>query len=258
MSWKTSLNVGLIAVILLCVGALAWRSGLLARADSDALWKVVHGLCVRDERINHNPAPCTAVDLQAGYAVLRDQRGKTQVLIIPTAKVTGIEDPATRAPGAPNYWQDAWLSRSWVEKLAGRPIPREDVILAVNSIPGRSQNQLHIHVDCIKSEIKATIAADIRSVGPAWAPFPDELYGKYYRAMWVPGADLSAVNPFALLFNGDPAAAADMGNETLVAIPVNSPAGVPGFVLLSDHAHDRDDGHGENLQDHGCGVLRGD
>jgi CDP-diacylglycerol pyrophosphatase len=237
-------------VLLGGVGFLAWRSGLLARTDPDALWKVVHGLCVRDERINHAPAPCVAVDLDKGYAVLRDQRGKTQVLVIPTTRVTGIEDPAVLAPSAPNYWLDAWDARAFVQKLAGRPLPRDDVVLAINSVYGRSQNQLHIHVDCIKTDVKADLDANIASVGPTWSDFPAKLRGLTYRAIWIPGADLGDNDPFKILAT-DPIARADMTHETLAVIAATSPAGAPGFVLVAERQY----GHAETLQDHSCRVL---
>ena len=251
MSLRASAVAAIALALLAGVGFLAWRSGLLMRTDPDALWKVVHGLCVRDERVNHQPAPCVAVDLDKGYAVLRDQRGRTQVLVIPTARVTGIEDPAVQAPNAPNYWQDAWDSRALVQKLAGRPLPRDDVVLAVNSVYGRSQNQLHIHVDCIKTDVKHDLDASLASVGATWSDFPAKLRGLTYRAIWIPGADLGANDPFKILASGDPTARADMTRETLALIAATSPAGAPGFVLVAERQY----GHAETLQDHSCQVL---
>lgn len=72
-------------------------------ADPDALWDLVSGQCVPAQQAKHDPAPCLSVDLAGGYAVLKDQSGATQVLVIPTTRVTGIESPALLDPASPNY-----------------------------------------------------------------------------------------------------------------------------------------------------------
>jgi CDP-diacylglycerol pyrophosphatase len=73
----------------------------------------------------------------------------------------------------------------------------------------------------------------------------------------VDGADLGARDPFRLLAGGDPAAAADMGAETLVVLPTGDGDRRPGFILLSDHANllKLDRASGEDLLDHTCAVL---
>jgi len=228
-----------------------------ARADPDALWNIVHGKCAPDQTAAGKPAPCVAVDLAGGYAVLKDQRGKTQVLVIPTMKITGIESPDVLAPDTPNFWRDAWAAKHFVEGYAGTPIPREDLALAVNSIDGRSQNQLHIHVDCIDPAVRETLAAALPDIGPHWAPLGVDLDGHRYEAMRLSGDDLTG-DPFKLLAAGDTTARANMGLETLVVAGVRFPNGAPGFVLLADHANPAagDYGSGEEVMDHSCKVLK--
>jgi CDP-diacylglycerol pyrophosphatase len=47
-----------------------------------------------------------------------------------------------------------------------------------------------------------------------------------------------------------------MGRETLVVVGARFADGRDGFILLSDRAvPGRDQGSGEELQDHGCAVL---
>ncbi|HTX50615.1 MAG TPA: CDP-diacylglycerol diphosphatase [Caulobacteraceae bacterium] len=240
--------------LIVLAGLAAWRTGLARRVDSNALWRVVHNLCVPDEASNHSPTPCVAVDLAKGYAVLRDERGATQVLVIPTAKVTGIEDPAVLKPDAPNYWQDAWDARQYVEQSAHRPIPRDDIGLAINSLYGRSQNQLHIHVDCLDPYAKRELDAALGRLGPAWV---DRVHIRYrdYRALWIPEASLATTNLFRRAVEGDPAARRDMSRETLALLPETSPSGARGFVLLEDRASIGYEGHAENLLDHKCRFL---
>jgi CDP-diacylglycerol pyrophosphatase len=253
------MHLGAIRSFAAFVGALCWIAASPSRAaDSNALWHVVHDLCVTDMKATGSPAPCAQVDLVSGYAVLKDIRGATQLLLIPTDRVTGIESPVLLAPASPNYWQAAWGARPIFEQRAGGPVPRGDIGLAINSIYGRSQNQLHIHIDCVRADVRDALQANASRIGFHWSDLDVDLAGRRYRAMRVDGADLGARDPFKLLAEGDPAARADMGAETLVVIAVDVEAGPPGFVLLSDRADPArgDQASGEDLLDHQCAALR--
>ena len=205
-----------------------------ARADANALEKIVLGKCVPDEVEAGKPAPCATVDLAGRYAVLKDLVGASQYLLIPTDKVEGIEDPVLLQSGTPNYFEDAWQSRTLMDKSLGRPVPRDVVGLAINSVKGRSQNQLHIHIDCVRRGVLDTLVHDSGAIGTTWAPLPDKLAGHAYQAMRIEAVDLSGTSPFALLANGQPAVAGDMADETLVAVAESLPDGSEGFYLLAD------------------------
>ncbi|MGH7735292.1 MAG: CDP-diacylglycerol diphosphatase, partial [Gemmatimonadales bacterium] len=226
-------------------------------ADPNALWHVVHDLCVPAMKSVHRPAPCTKVDLRGGYAVLKDIRGDTELLLIPTRRVGGIEDPQVLAAASPNYWQDAWDAKGLFEARARRPVPRDDLGLAINSVYGRSQNQLHIHIDCVRRDVRDALAANLSKIGPRWSTLPVTLAGHRYRAMRLVGESIAPRNPFALLARGDPEARADMGRETLAVFGATFARGQPGFILLSDRADalGLDIGASEQLLDHGCAVL---
>jgi CDP-diacylglycerol pyrophosphatase len=237
--------------------SLAYAAALLAlltgraTADPDALWYIISEQCVPDEQQFHSPKPCALVDLAAGYVVLKDRDGDTQFLVMPTARITGIESPAILAPDAPNYWQDAWDTRRFVDARAGRELPRDDISLAINSEYGRTQNQLHIHVDCVRLDVRAALQAHADAIGPQWAPFPVPLAGHDYLAMRLAQPEFGASNPFDLLANGVPGARDDMGRYTLVV--VGDPTG---FVLLAGRADGlANRGSGEELQDHACAAA---
>lgn len=251
------MRASLVQFCAVLLGALCLLGPSFAHADPDALWKIVHGQCVPDMTSTDSPAPCLGVDLKAGWAALKDRRGATQVLLIPTDRIAGIESPLLLRKGAPNYWQYAWGARSYVEKLAARPIPREDLSLAVNSQLGRSQNQLHIHVDCLRPDVRDALAAGLGGIGPRWSRFPTPLAGHRYIARRLDGAELDERNPFKLLAEADRQARRDMGHETLVVAGALFADGKPGFVLLADRADPAhaDLGSGEDLQDHACQVL---
>jgi CDP-diacylglycerol pyrophosphatase len=248
------------------VGALAFAGYVAAAAtDPDVLWKIVHDKCVPNQLQYARPAPCAVVDLDQGigdgYVVLKDIRGATQYLVIPTARVTGIEDPYLLQPGAPNYFADAWRERGYTEGAAGRPLPRDAISLAVNSAFGRSQNQLHVHIDCIRPDIRDALRRQEPAIGAAWAPLPEPLLGHRYWAMRVLGDDLDGADPFRLLAAVIPDGAA-MGEYTLVVAGAEFPGGQfrggqPGFILLADRRDPAggNRAHGEELQDHGCAIA---
>ena len=244
------------AVAGLCLIAVA------AHADPNALWSIVHGKCVPDERAHFDPSPCAKVDLgageAAGFAVLKDRTGVAQFLLIPTRKITGIESSAVLAPSATNYFAAAWEERDRVAWKLLRPMPRETLSLAINSEVGRTQNQLHIHIDCVRADVRDTLWRLRSQIGRRWAPLPALLVGHRYRAMRLDGERLDDRNPFKLLARGVPGAAADMGHHTLVVVGLWYDDGGPGFVILDDHADlaHHDWGSGEELQDHDCKIGR--
>jgi CDP-diacylglycerol pyrophosphatase len=223
-----------------------------ASADPNALWYIISEQCVPDQQKLQSPKPCELVDLAAGYVVLKDRVGATQFLVMPTARISGIESPELLAKGARNYWADAWAARRYVDDRAHHALPREAISLAVNSASGRTQNQLHIHVDCARLDVIAALREHAVAIGRTWEPLPMKLSGHDYLAMRLAQPELGSADPFVLLADGVPGARADMGSYTLVVV------GDPdGFVLLAGHATGFTNlGSGEELQDHDCAAAR--
>ena len=231
-------------------------------ADPDALWKIVHDKCVPDQQQNSDPVPCALVDLREGdakgYAVLKDIVGATQYLLIPTARVPGIESALLLAPDAPNYLADAWRERGFTERAEGHPLPRQAISLAINSAFGRSQNQLHIHIDCIRTDIAAALQRQLGAIGDSWALLPEQLAGHSYWAIRVLSDDLDSINPFSLVADGVPGARTAMGEQTLVVVGAVFADGRPGFIILTDRVNPvtGDKAAGEELQDHDCAIAQ--
>ena len=234
------------AVLLAGIGAIVAHA-----ADPNALWKIVHDRCVPGAAGGH-PAPCTEVS--ADDAVLKDIVGNTQFLLIPTARITGIEDPAVLADGAPNFFADAWHAEHYIDGRLGHVLPREDVALVINPPSARSQEQLHIHIDCIRPDIRDALRQ--QTIGESWAMLQVKLAGQSYLAMRLPGETLDR-NPFRLLADRVPGARDAMGDYTLILAGSSDPASGPGFILLAGHVGPEGAGHGEDLEDHRC-VLGGD
>jgi CDP-diacylglycerol pyrophosphatase len=227
----------------------------------DALWIIVHDECVPNQLHTNNPRPCVQVDLrdgvEKGFAVLKDIGSATQLLLIPTVRITGIESPIILAPDAPNYFAEAWEARKYIDEALHRTLPRDDIGLAINSSVGRSQDQLHIHVDCIRPDLHEALRERAASIGNRWAPLDVSFSGYDYWAMWVPGERLGSNNPFRILAEGLPGAAQDMRDRTLVVVGSSRANGAPGFVILEGQVNreSHDSAYGERLLDHSCRIA---
>jgi CDP-diacylglycerol pyrophosphatase len=180
-----------------------------------------------------------------------------QFLLIPTSRLGGIESPELLAPDAPNYWDSAWQARRYVDERLKRNLPRDAIGLAINSAYGRSQAQFHIHVDCLREDVRDFLRVHESEIAARWSEPRFRFNGHAYRALRIEGDTLGA-DPFKLLADGVPAARASMGEATLVLIGAIFADGRDGFYLLADRvdllAGDR--ASGEELLDHDCAVAK--
>ncbi|MDH1663202.1 CDP-diacylglycerol diphosphatase, partial [Stenotrophomonas sp. GD03777] len=176
---------------------------------------------------------------------------------MPLDKVSGIENRGLYQRGAPNYFAAAWQARAHTEQALGQPLPRNVASLALNSPHGRSQHQLHIHVDCLRTDVLQALDAHAGALGPRWSPLPVLLRGHQYQAYLLPGAEMTA-NPLNLLAYGL-SGVGDVGQWSLVVAGRDDVQGGPGFILLATRvdAASGNDASGEELQDHACTVLTG-
>jgi len=185
-----------------------------AQTGGDDILLVIARQCVHNQ-----PAPCVLADPAHGYVILKDQRGDTQWLLIATDPRAGVEEPAIRAAGAPNYFAEAWSARACVSRLAGKDLPDGALSLAINAPGGRSRAQLHIHIDRVDPAVADLLGRDVKRL--AWA-------ARDYRVDHVDTLDLDPVagNLFARVH------ALGAGDPTIIVI--GDPAG--GFYLLTDFA----------------------
>ncbi len=251
-----------LVILLLFAGAgLAAFLSLAISKDRNALWMIAHDKCVPDEEIHHNPAPCVRVDLKGGvrrgYVILKDRRGATQFLLIPTRRISGIESPDLLAPDVPNYWAAAWDNRHFVLSRAKKHLAWDKIGLAINSSSARSQDQLHIHIDCLRPDVRALLREHIAEIGTTWAKLSFALAGRRYFVRRLAAADLAAQDPFKLLASGLPDAGRNMAHETLAVAGVAFAPDNNGFVLLAARADPAKGlrAHGEDLLDHSCALA---
>ena len=251
-------SVLVIALLAACVQTVSAQIGADGR---NMLWTVVHGLCVPAEKLFGTPTPCLRVDVNAGddrgYAVVPVPQVAGELLLVPTAKISGIEDPALLAPGVPDYWAAAWRQRGLLAARLDRPLGRADVAMAVNSVLGRAQDQLHIHVACVAVGVKARLAAYKPLWGKAWTPLKLGPQRLAYLVRQVDGDGLDGADPFRLLADEVPGARDAMGEYALVVVGAIAAGGKPGFFVLAHKANPKsyDDATTGELLDNECHAV---
>ncbi|HEY4074123.1 MAG TPA: CDP-diacylglycerol diphosphatase [Herbaspirillum sp.] len=227
---------------------------ILAAANPDKLWEIVHQECVPDMNAHGDPGPCRLVDRERGFAILKDIVGAGQFLLIPTQRLTGIESPELLLPDAPNYWAYAWEQSYRVGDALGKPLARDQIGLEINSASARSQLQLHIHIDCLRADLPQLLRAHQTDAPMQWQPLV--LEGHRYWIMRLIGSELGDTNPFKLAAAMSPAAHDAMAAQSLLLTGAQFGDGSEGFYLIDTPVNfDRGErGNAEVLLDHGCAL----
>ena len=231
-----------------CVGVLF--AAAASCANRDALREIVQDQCLVHWHDLHSTDPCLELHVdegeQSGYAGLADIKGGAHFLLIPTKTISGIEDPALESPGAPSYFQAAWQAHKRLDGVIGRKVPARLVGLAVNPLHARGQDQLHIHIECLRPDVYKTLARQAGHLSASWSPVT--LGGASY---WVRSISdsLDVDNPFKLLASRPPEA--DRGMNDYTRVLTGAPAENLGVVMLASSS-----AAGELLLDSTCAAVR--
>jgi CDP-diacylglycerol pyrophosphatase len=239
----------LLAALAMLVGSSFSAFALFGGTE---LWSVVSYCSAQHQAIGLK-FPCLSVEParegRGGYALLETPHLKSEVLLVPTTRITGIEDPRARSPLGARYWAEAWERRDAVAQRLGRSLAWNEVGLAVNSQATRSQNQLHIHIDCVNPGLAAELSR--RRLGPRWT----ELKQRYAPSLWVrqvPATELGTLNPVADVAAGIAGAGARLGTMGIALLGARLPDGSDGYDLVAVRS-DADSQFGaESLLDHAC------
>jgi CDP-diacylglycerol pyrophosphatase len=224
-----------------CIGLLVASIALLAcstspTGHSNALWLVVNARCNQ----GWAPVPSLHCYPEHGDAVLKDRCGTTHYLLIPMARRTGVESAELLRDDEPDYFGDAWAARDRVIAASGRSDVHPDEIgLVINSRWGRSQDQLHIHIDFVRPEVRDAIAQWRRE--GATAPSVS-LFGHTYRIVHV--STLRQPSPFQRAVRaGDTLQQREMNTIAVIGDSTT------GFTVLFGRADPTglDRGHGEEV-----------
>ncbi|SEJ03414.1 CDP-diacylglycerol diphosphatase [Paraburkholderia diazotrophica] len=232
--------------VALCTSGCA----IIAAADPNALWSIVNRQCVPVARATGGPGFCTSVDLSKRYAILKDINGNTQYLLIPTDRVMGIESPSVLDIHAPEYWADAWNARQYVGSRIGLTFPPNQLGLEINSKYRRTQQQLHIHMDCMQDGIIKNLA-HYRTAEPGkwhWTT----LDGNRYRVMRILSLTGDS-DPFRIVAR-DRQGSDAMAQQTILVTGAG-PSESDGWLVVNSGL-ELDDGSGtaEGLLDHSCEI----
>lgn len=242
----------LIAIIQLITSA--------AHADSDALWNIISKECIPNQKTTDQPAPCAEVSFEQdgvhGYVAFKDRRGPLHYLLLPTSKITGIESPELLKLNSPNYFYQAWMAKKYSEMIYKNQIPDEDISLAVNSQIGRSQNQLHIHISCLRPDVKKMIRDNAQSIKKHWRIFPDKILGHHYLTRLITLEELKIENSFQI-FSEMLKNKKEMKNFGLGLVSFKNEKGESNYALLATAVDlvKMNTGHIEEIQDHECPQL---
>lgn len=244
--------LGLIALLLLILISGLVVAALHLHKSSDALWHIVSEKCEPNQRATGAPAPCQRVELEQGYALLKDLNGPLQYLLIPLAKISGMESPALLDPATPNFFAFAWQARAQLAAKRGAPIPDSTLSLAINAEYGRTQNQLHIHISCLRPDVRRSLDRLAPALSDRWQEEKLLQHPYQIRALTLP--ELTQQSLFIRVANEIPNARSEMGKYGLALAAL--PDGRLAIMALARNWLLLNRGSAEELQDHSCGILR--
>ncbi|KMK27964.1 CDP-diacylglycerol pyrophosphatase [Pluralibacter gergoviae] len=244
---------GILAMVF--AGAAAGGGYWLQSGNPNVLRHFVIDQCVPHQQQNNNPAPCQSVNLRGGYVLFKDKNGPLQYLLMPTYRINGIESPLLLDPHTQNFFWQAWQNRQVMAERRGQPVPDSAVSLTINSRSGRTQNHFHIHISCLRPDVRQQLNASVSAISSRWLPLPGGLQGHEYLARRVNESELAQKSPFLMLADEVPEARAHMGRFSLAVVRQSDGS----FVLLATSRNllKLNRASAEEIQDHRCRILEG-
>lgn len=209
----------------------------------DSLWSLAQ-CCAQNLKSDPD---CRLYDQANEFIILKDNSPMKPdaYLIIPTVKMTGVDDKQIFVPPFVDFWADGWQqAQNYLKK------PPAETALAINSVQGRTQNQLHIHISCVRADVAHALAENDAKIGsdPATAlPLALGPRGNTYRVIKV--ANLTASNSPYNLAAAMPGAKDDMADQSIAVIGSSTPGQ---YYVLDTYAHDANRGAAEELLEQTC------
>lgn len=250
--------------LICCIFMLSAYAGCQSKPvvkRSDALWNIVSNQCVPKKIQGQKPEPCDEVTFvkgqEQGYVVLKDRNGPLQYLLMPVAKITGVESPEILTTNEPNYMYESWVARSYMIKRYGAAIPDDEISLAINSQLGRSQNHLHVHISCIRPDVKKIINNNLSKITSKWSNLSVEIFNHKYRVIKITEAELKQKNIFSLVAEDISDGPENMNQFGVAMLAVKNNKKSHDFVVMTSRADllKLNRGSVEEIQDHLCPQL---
>ena len=227
------------SVLCISVAAAFLAQAAIAGVGRGALWQVVHA-CLFNHALTGAAFPCLEVDVsdgdERGYVILRPPFPASDLVLAPTKPIVGVEDSSLQALDAPNYFEDAWNARKFLEGAAHKPVAHDQIVLAVNSRQARTQDQLHIHIGCLTAAARQTVRAFAPELSQSrWVPLGRPFRGLEFWGRLLAQEDLVGVNPFRLAAEAWPKQSGDRSQLTIAVAGIRLSDGHNGFVLLASY-----------------------
>ena len=246
---RRTLKLLTVCLLVLIVGLII--SAFHFQKNSNALWQIISEKCVPNQARSGNPAPCQQVNSAQGYVTLKDLNGPLQYLLMPIEKITGMESPIILEPTTSNLFAAAWLQRSLLAKKRGAPIADSALSLAINAQYGRTQNQLHIHISCLRPDVRQRLDALSPKLNEQWQPAT--LRKHRYLIRTLSTAELAQQSVFIRLATEVPNARSEMGKYGMALAEL--PDGRLALLALERNWLMLNSGSAEEIQDHQCQIL---
>jgi len=240
----------------LCLSSLV----LAIAACAIATWHDPGGLrlvarsCAAAHRLFGTPLPCLEVRPRSGNQVgtiVLSTPFENHILLTPALDITGLESPRLRDPGSDIYWKAAWAARHFLLDQSHGLSNHKIIGLAANSQASRSQDQFHIHVDCVKAGLTKTLLAEDQQFGNSWNLLPFYVDGQRYYGRKIREEDLAQSSLIADLIFDNPAFAKSLSELTIALIGIPGSEGRARFYALAGLAYSPGEG-AENVLDHSC------
>ncbi|MDF0533412.1 CDP-diacylglycerol diphosphatase [Shewanella sp. A32] len=245
------LLVAALIVVAAAVAAYFWQT---PAHNPNALWQLISERCVPDMEEHGKPAPCSEVNESLGYVTLKDRNGILQYLLMPVEHISGIESPELLQRNTPNFFAIAWEQRQLAKAIMAQhhqQVPDSALSLAINSEYGRTQNQLHIHISCLRQDVRQQLDVLTPSLNDHWQQH--ELGPNDYWLRELSDQQLHDESAFIRLARELPDANDNMGHYGLAL--ANLPNGKLVLMAIKANWFAANNASAEELQNHSCPIL---
>ena len=214
----------------------------------DALWELAQ-CCSKSLAGNRD---CREYDPKFEYIILKDNAPTKpdSYMIIPTKRITGIEDREIFAMPFVDFWEYGW-QRS--RQYPGKPASRTG--MAINSAHARTQDQLHIHISCVRPDVSKILEARNREIGT----YPAEVvmlqlppHNNTYRVVKVTRLR-GTESPYEVI-QVIPGVQRNMGDQSIAVVGSQKR---DEYYVLETYYHGGDSGAAEELLDETCKGAAG-
>ena len=238
---KTAAAMALLATLL--------AAGWVYASNRDGLWQAVNQHCLQDSN-DQSVCPKRADN----YVLVKTNQTPPHFLVVPNTLLSGIEAPAfwTAEPG--NYFRAAWLERPYAAAHLAGGVALSRVGIAINSAQHRTQDQLHVHINCVNPQVLAELEQQQGQIGEQWQDLRLNSVGEVYRARRMADNEVPA-DLFSQLLARYPQLADARGAQTAFAASLNFRDGGWRVVVLEGEYRAGDaayPGHAEDLLSNDC------